>query len=77
LGKTHIGLSLLREFASVRRNRVLLIAPRQVLDVVWEPRLLEESIKTKNESLEATGTASFDPTDYLNYDVILIDESHN
>jgi superfamily II DNA or RNA helicase len=77
LGKTHIGLSLLREFASVRRNRVLLIAPRQVLDGVWEPRLLDESIKTKNESLEGTGTASFAPTDYLNYDVILIDESHN
>ena len=36
---------------------------------------MEESIKTKNESLESTGTANFDPTNYLNYDVVIIDES--
>lgn len=77
LGKTHIGLSLLRELASVRRKKVLLVAPRQVLDSVWEPRLLDESIKTKNRSLEVTGTDSFDPTDYLDYDVVIVDESHN
>ena len=77
LGKTHIGLSLLRELASVRRQKVLLIAPRQVVDAVWEPRLTEESIKTTNISLESTGTVSFDPTSYLNYPVVLIDECHN
>ena len=77
LGKTHIGLSLLRELASGPRKKVLLIAPRQVVDAIWEARLIEESIKTTNVSLESTGTDSFDPTDYLNYPVILIDESHN
>jgi ERCC4-related helicase len=77
LGKTHIGLSILRELASVRRQKVLLIAPRQVIDAVWEPRLTEESIKTTNVTLESTGTESFDPTDYLKYPVVLIDESHN
>jgi superfamily II DNA or RNA helicase len=77
LGKTHIGLELLREFAAVKRKKALLIAPAQVLNTVWEPKLLEESIKTKNVTLESTGTENFHPEDYLDYDLILIDESHN
>jgi len=77
LGKTHIGLELLREFVAVKRKKALLIAPSQVLNTVWEPKLLDESIKTKNITLESTGTESFHPEDYLNYDVVLIDESHN
>ena len=77
LGKTHIGLELLREFVAVKRKKALLIAPSQVLNTVWEPKLLDESIKTKDITLESTGTESFYPEDYLNYDVVLIDESHN
>jgi superfamily II DNA/RNA helicase len=77
LGKTHIGLELLRKFVAVRRKKALLIAPSQVLDTVWEPKLLDESIKTKNVTLESTGTESFHPEDFLDYDLILVDESHN
>lgn len=77
LGKTHIGLALLRQLASVEGKKVLLIAPKQVIDSVWDDRLLEASIKTKNISLEITGTDSFDPTKYLEFDVVLVDESHN
>lgn len=77
LGKTHIGLELLREFVGVKRKKALLIAPAQVLNTVWEPKLLDESIKTKNITLESTGTEAFHPEDYLDYDVVLIDESHN
>jgi superfamily II DNA or RNA helicase len=77
LGKTHIGLELLREYAAVERKKCLLIAPSQVLDSVWEKRLFDESIKTKNITLESTGTANFRPEEYLDIDVILIDESHN
>lgn len=77
LGKTHIGLELLREFAAIKRKKALLIAPSQVLNTVWEPKLLEESIKTKNITLESTGTENFHPEEYLDYDLILIDESHN
>jgi len=77
LGKTHIGLELLREFVAVKRKKALLIAPSQVLNTVWEPKLLDESIKTKNVTLESTGTESFHPEDYLDYDIVLIDESHN
>ena len=77
LGKTHIGLELLREFVAVKRKKALLIAPAQVLNTVWAPKLLDESIKTKDVTLESTGIESFHPEDHLNFDVVLIDESHN
>ncbi len=77
LGKTHIGLEMLRELVSVHRKRAILLAPSQVIDTVWEPRLDAESIKTKNISIEMTGTSSFEPERYVDYDIVLIDESHN
>ena len=77
LGKTHIGLELLRELVAVKRKKAILIAPSQVINTVWEPKLIEESIKTKSITLESTGTESFHPEDYLSFDVVLIDESHN
>lgn len=77
LGKTHIGLEILRELVAVQRKKALLLAPRQVIDTVWEPKLLDASIKTKNVSIESTGTQNFRPEEYLDYDVILVDESHN
>ena len=77
LGKTHIGLEMLRELVSVHRKRALLLAPKQVIDTVWEPRLDAESIKTKNISIEMTGASSFEPERYVDYDIVLIDESHN
>ena len=77
LGKTHIGLEMLRELVSVHRMRALLLAPKQVIDTVWEPRLDAESIKTKNISIEITGNSNFEPERYVDYDVVLIDESHN
>lgn len=77
LGKTHIGLEILRELVAVQRKKALLLAPKQVIDTVWEPKLLEASIKTKNVSIETTGTSRFRPEEYLDYDVVLIDESQN
>ena len=76
LGKTHIGLWLLHNLA-LKRKKILLIAPKQVKDAIWEQRLLDESIKTENVTLESTGTDNFDPTDYLDFDIVLVDESHN
>jgi superfamily II DNA or RNA helicase len=77
LGKTFIGVELLRRLVSVEGKKALLIAPAQVKDSIWEPILFLQSIKTKSISLEITGTRGFDPKDYLDYDVVLIDESHN
>lgn len=77
LGKTHIGIELLREFVAVKRKHALIIAPAQVLNTVWKPKLDDESIKAKEITLESTGTSSFHPEELLHYDVVLIDESHN
>ena len=77
LGKTHIGVELLRYLLLEKKRKVLLVAPAQVKDTVWEPRLLEDSIKTKNISLESVGQPTFDPSRYLDFDIVLIDESHN
>jgi len=77
LGKTHIGIELLRYLVMEERRKILLIAPAQVKDTVWEPRLLEDSIKTKNISIESVGQPDFDPSRYLDFDIVLIDESHN
>lgn len=77
LGKTHIGIELLREFVAVKRKHAIVIAPAQVLRTVWSPKLESESIKAKEITLESTGTSSFRPEELLDYDVVLIDESHN
>jgi superfamily II DNA or RNA helicase len=77
LGKTHIGLEILHELVAVQRKKALLLAPRQVINTVWEQKLLDSSIKTRNESIESTGTSRFRPEEFLDYDVVLIDESHN
>lgn len=77
LGKTHIALELLREYVAVRRLKAMVIAPSQVLRAVWEPRLMDESIKTMNVTIERTGTSSFHPEEYIDYDLVVIDESQN
>jgi len=77
LGKTHIALELLREYVSVQRKKAIVVAPAQVLSTVWERKLMDESIKTKNLTIESTGTSSFRPEEYLDYDVVVIDESQN
>lgn len=77
LGKTHIGIELLRHFVAINRKKAIVIAPAQVLNQVWKPKLEEESIKAKEITLESTGTSSFIPEDLIDYDVVLIDESHN
>ena len=76
LGKTHIGIELLRDFA-LRRKKVIVIAPAQVLNTVWKPKLRDASIRTEDITMERTGTDSFHPEEFLDYDVVLIDESHN
>ncbi|VVB72961.1 putative ATP-dependent RNA helicase [uncultured archaeon] len=77
LGKTHIALELLREYAAVKRMKAMIIAPAQVLNAVWEPKLLDESIKTMNVTIESTGTSSFHPEKIIDYDLLVFYESQN
>lgn len=78
LGKTHIGIDLLRNKVHILKKKTLLIAPKQILESVWKPRLSEEMLKVTEMSLEKTGQKSFDPSAYADKaDVVMIDESHN
>jgi len=82
LGKTYIGMGLLEHYVLGKRRKGfvpkgLVICPAQLRDLVWVPRLDEYGIKCDVISQEALGRESFDWRSYNQYDVILIDESHN
>lgn len=82
LGKTYIGMGLLEHYVLGKRRKGfipkgLVICPAQLRDLVWEPKLEEYGIKAEVVSQESMGRESFPWKDYHNYDVILIDESHN
>lgn len=83
LGKTYIGLELLRKYfiklvQRVRRPRFLVLCPAQLRELVWWPRLREFlGFNVDMESMESLGWESFDPRKYIDYDFVLVDESHN
>lgn len=78
LGKTHIGIELLKMKVGAEDKKALLIAPKQVLETVWRPRLDNQKFRVKEVSMEKTGSPSFNPEAYVDdIDVIMIDESHN
>ena len=83
LGKTYIGLELMREYfikiiQRVRRPRFLVVCPAQLRDLVWRPRAREFlGFNVDIESMEALGFETFDPRKYIDYDFVLVDESHN
>lgn len=77
LGKTHIGLEIIRRKIAERR-RVLLVAPRQVLDTVWAPRLEETQFNVQTVGMEEMGRSEFMERihEYRKIDTIIVDESH-
>lgn len=76
LGKTHIGLEVMRRKMAEKR-RILLIAPAQVMDTVWDDRLDDVQIRAKTISIENLGRRDFDIFKYARYDFVVIDESQN
>ena len=76
LGKTWIGLQLLLDFAYHRRWHALIICPAS-LRPMWQTRLHQTKIQATILGQELLGRSDFDPSPYAQYDVILIDESHN
>ena len=76
LGKTYLALKLLDDFAYKQRQKALIICPAQIKDTVWEPKLREYSIRADIETQEKV-SRDFDPNRYSNYDLIVVDESHN
>lgn len=76
LGKTHIGLEVMRKKIA-EGKKVLLIAPAQVRDTVWRGKLEEAQIGARPLGIEELGRKDFDVRKYRRYDFIVIDESQN
>lgn len=82
LGKTFIGLRvleyyLIRERKSRNVPRALVVCPAQLRDLVWNKKLDEFGIKADVVSQEEIGRKDFDIKKYDQYDLIVVDESHN
>ena len=82
LGKTYIGMGILEHYLLKGRRRGhipkgLVICPAQLRELLWEPRLEEYGIKATIRSQEELGRKDFDWRSFIDYDLVLIDESHN
>jgi hypothetical protein len=76
LGKTWIGKKLLQDFAYHRRQQAVVVCSAS-LRPMWEQELKSATIAARIVGIEELGRQTFDPRDYGDADVILIDESHN
>lgn len=76
LGKTHIGLEVMRK-KMAEGKKVLLIAPAQIRDTVWKDKLEEVQINARTIGTEELGRKTFDVFRYKKYDFVVIDESQN
>ncbi len=82
LGKTYIGMGLLEHYLLKGRRRGhipkgLIICPAQLRDLLWEPKLEEYGIKAAIRSQEEVGRRDFPWREFIHYDLVLVDESHN
>lgn len=82
LGKTYIGMGILEQYLLRRRKRGyipkgLVVCPAQLRDLVWGPKLDEYGIKATIKSMEELGRQDFEWGLYNQYDLVLVDESHN
>jgi len=77
LGKTYLGLQLLDDYAYHLRQKALIVCPAQLRDVLWSKKLEEYRIFAFIHSQEELGRSDFPLDEYLDSDLILVDESHN
>ena len=80
LGKTNMGIELIRQKVLKEGKRVLLIAPSQVLHSMWREKLKEVDINVRETlTMESLGRDAIIDTleKYKNIDLVLIDESQN
>lgn len=76
LGKTWIGKKLLEDYAYHQRQKALVICPAS-LKRMWEEELHSASISAYVVTQERLGQDDLDIRDYVDVDVILVDEAHN
>ncbi len=80
LGKTNMGMEILRQKILKEGRRALLVAPSQVLRSMWDKKLKESGISVyKQVTMESLGreNALERWNEYRNIDFVLIDESQN
>ena len=80
LGKTNIGIEILRQKVLKEGKKILLIAPSQVLHSMWEEKLKEVDINIREKlTMESLGREKIldELIKYKNIDLVLIDESQN
>ena len=80
LGKTNMGIEIMRQKMLLERKGVMLVAPRQVLDSVWKPELKDAGIPVRElVGMEEMGREAFldDLGKYKKIKMVVIDESHN
>ncbi|RTH10550.1 helicase, partial [Thermus scotoductus] len=76
LGKTWIGKKLLEHFGYFKRKRSLVVVPAQLKEM-WEEELRKIQVAAQVVTMESMGRRDFNPRDYLDVEVVLVDESHN
>jgi len=78
LGKTHLALRLLDDYAYRERQMALVVCPAAVQDTVWRPLLERHAIPHELISLEKVSQGGFPIGDYARrFRVVVVDESHN
>ncbi|NWF75119.1 MAG: hypothetical protein HXY53_00855 [Nitrospirae bacterium] len=76
LGKTYLALRILDDFAYRLRQKALIICPAQLKGILWEPKLRDAGIRADIVSRE-TVSRVLPLEQYADYDLIVVDESHN
>ena len=80
LGKTNMGIEIMRQKVLKEGKKVLLVAPAQVLHSMWKEKLKEVDINVREMlTMESLGRENIVETlgKYRNIDLVLIDESQN
>ena len=80
LGKTNMGIEIMRKKIHNEGKKTMLVAPAQVLQSVWDAKLKDADISLRERiSMESMGRESFldDLHKYRNIDFVVIDESQN
>ena len=84
LGKSFMGLGILEEYLIKRRGefggrvpRGLVVCPAQLERLVWRPLLERYGLPVQVVSMESLGRDDFPWRAYANFDLVVVDESHN
>ena len=80
LGKTNMGIEIIRQKILGEGKKVMLVAPAQVLHSMWDAKLTDVDIAVKyTVSMQEMGREKFldNISSYRNIDFVVIDESQN